>query len=54
MIAGLFLHPGWFIADQEGDMELVHDLRKRLKTARYGLENLGAITGDAAFAGSAN
>ncbi len=46
MIAGLFLHPGWFIADQEGDMELVHDLRKRLKTARYGLENLGAITGE--------
>jgi CHAD domain-containing protein len=26
-------------------MELVHDLRKRLKTARYGLENLGAVTG---------
>jgi len=45
MIAGLFLHPGWFILEQEGDMERVHDLRKRLKTARYGLENLGAVTG---------
>ena len=45
MIAGLFQHPGWFILKQEGDMERVHDLRKRLKTARYGLENLGAVTG---------
>ncbi|MCP9797216.1 MULTISPECIES: CHAD domain-containing protein [Cyanophyceae] len=45
MVAGLFQHPGWFIADRQGDMELVHDLRKRLKTARYGLENLGAVTG---------
>lgn len=45
MITGLFLHPGWFIADRGGDMELVHDLRKRLKTARYGLENLSAVTG---------
>jgi CHAD domain-containing protein len=45
MIAGLFQHPGWFILEQEGDMERVHDLRKRLKTARYGLENLGAVTG---------
>ena len=26
-------------------MERVHDLRKQLKTARYGLENLGAVTG---------
>lgn len=45
MISGLFQHPGWFVEDQGGDMELVHDLRKQLKTARYGLENLGAITG---------
>lgn len=45
MIAGLFQHPGWFIVEQEGDMERVHDLRKRLKAARYGLENLGAVTG---------
>ncbi|MDM7954018.1 MAG: CHAD domain-containing protein [Cyanobium sp. CZS 25K] len=45
MIAGLFQHPGWFIADRQGDMERVHDLRKRLKTARYGLENLTAVTG---------
>jgi CHAD domain-containing protein len=45
MIAGLFQHPGWFILEQEGDMERVHDLRKRLKTARYGLENLGSVTG---------
>ncbi len=45
MIAGLFQHPGWFIVEQEADMERVHDLRKRLKTARYGLENLAAVTG---------
>jgi CHAD domain-containing protein len=45
MVAGLFQHPGWFIVDRGGDMELVHDLRKRLKTARYALENLGAVTG---------
>lgn len=45
MVAGLFQHPGWFIVEQEGDMERVHDLRKHLKTARYGLENLGAVTG---------
>jgi len=45
MVAGLFQHPGWFIDDRQGDMELVHDLRKRLKTARYGLENLSAVTG---------
>ena len=45
MIAGLFQHPGWFIVEQEGDMERMHDLHKRLKTARYGLENLGAVTG---------
>ncbi|MCT0206598.1 CHAD domain-containing protein [Synechococcus sp. CS-1332] len=45
MIAELFQHPGWFVLEWEGDMERVHDLRKRLKTARYGLENLGAVTG---------
>jgi CHAD domain-containing protein len=45
MIAGLFQHPGWFVLERAGDMERVHDLRKQLKTARYGLENLGAVTG---------
>ncbi len=45
MTVGLFQHPGWYIVDRDGDMELVHDLRKRLKTARYGLENLSAVTG---------
>jgi CHAD domain-containing protein len=36
--AGLFLHPGWTELDPEG--ESLHDLRKRIKKARYSLENL--------------
>ncbi|MFN9643604.1 MAG: CHAD domain-containing protein [Cyanobacteriota bacterium] len=36
--AGLFLHPGWTAADPEA--ESLHDLRKRIKQARYALEPL--------------
>jgi CHAD domain-containing protein len=44
-LASLFLHPGWFVRDGEAEADTMHDLRKRCKTARYGLENLGSITG---------
>lgn len=36
--AGLFLHPGWTVADPAA--EALHGLRKRIKAARYSLENL--------------
>jgi CHAD domain-containing protein len=36
--AGLFLHPGWRETDPEA--ECLHDLRKRIKKARYSLEPL--------------
>jgi CHAD domain-containing protein len=37
-LAGVFLHPGWREADPEA--ESLHDLRKRIKKARYSLEPL--------------
>jgi CHAD domain-containing protein len=37
---GLFLHPGWW--EQDPASELLHDLRKRIKGARYALEPLEA------------
>lgn len=36
--AGLFLHPGWMCDDPKADA--VHELRKRIKGARYSLEAL--------------
>jgi CHAD domain-containing protein len=36
--AGLFLHPGWTVADPAA--EALHGLRKRIKATRYCLENL--------------
>ncbi|HYP04389.1 MAG TPA: CHAD domain-containing protein [Cyanobium sp.] len=45
LLTSLFSHPGWFVADLEGDLESVHDLRKQFKNARYGLENLASFTG---------
>lgn len=36
--AGLFLHPGWFANDPMADA--LHELRKRIKHARYSLETL--------------
>lgn len=35
---GLFLHPGWAVEDPAA--ESLHDLRKRIKRARYALEGL--------------
>lgn len=37
--AGLFLHPGWCVEDPNA--EVLHELRKRIKQARYSVENLG-------------
>jgi CHAD domain-containing protein len=36
--AALFVHPGWMEADPAA--EVLHDLRKRIKAARYALEHL--------------
>ncbi|MFN9530289.1 MAG: CHAD domain-containing protein [Cyanobacteriota bacterium] len=36
--AGLFLHPGWSVTDPAA--EALHGLRKRIKAARYSLDNL--------------
>ena len=36
--AALFLHPGWTVEDPTA--EALHDLRKRIKAARYALEHL--------------
>jgi CHAD domain-containing protein len=38
--AALFLHPGWTVEDPTA--EALHDLRKRIKAARYALEHLEA------------
>jgi CHAD domain-containing protein len=45
LLTALFSHPGWFVADLEGDLESVHDLRKQCKSARYSLENVAPFTG---------
>lgn len=46
-LAGVFLHPGWWIADAEADPEPLHALRKRCKGARYALEALQPHNGSA-------
>lgn len=40
LLADLFLHPGWWADDPTSPR--LHDLRKRLKGVRYGLEHLEA------------
>jgi CHAD domain-containing protein len=51
VLADLLSHPGWRVGDPQDSsgLEAVHQLRKRLKVARYGLANLrrldaGAVT----------
>lgn len=48
-LAGLMLHPGWRCRGYgaAGDHEALHDLRKRIKAARYALTNLEELEGDA-------
>ncbi len=36
----LLLHPGWWAQDPSAQAEVVHNLRKQIKDARYRLENL--------------
>jgi CHAD domain-containing protein len=43
VLAGLLSHPGWRAGDADGDGPSLHDLRKRIKQARYGLTNLMAL-----------
>jgi CHAD domain-containing protein len=38
--ASLMLHPGWWLRSPEENVDTLHDLRKRIKTVRYQLENL--------------
>lgn len=41
----LMLHPGWMVSAPGLEADTLHDLRKRIKTARYRLENLTALGG---------
>ncbi|MEB3320659.1 MAG: CHAD domain-containing protein [Cyanobium sp.] len=38
--SALMLHPGWWIDNPHQEVRSLHDLRKRIKTVRYQLENL--------------
>lgn len=44
-LASLFLHPGWQVSTAEGEVEVLHELRRQIKQARYRLENLSALEG---------
>ena len=44
-LASLFLHPGWQVSSAEGEVEVLHELRRQIKQARYRLENLSALEG---------
>lgn len=48
-LAGLMLHSGWRCRGYgaTGDHEALHDLRKRIKAARYALTNLEELEGEA-------
>lgn len=48
-LAGLMLHPGWRCRSDGAvdDHEALHDLRKRIKAARYALTNLEELEGEA-------
>ncbi len=44
-LAGLFLHPGWQLAQPGSGEETLHELRRQLKQARYRLENTAPLGG---------
>ena len=46
--AELMLHPGWRLQTPEQDVDTLHDLRKRIKTVRYQLENLQEVLAEEA------
>jgi CHAD domain-containing protein len=41
----LFLHPGWQVSSAAGEAEVLHELRRQIKQARYRLENLSELAG---------
>jgi len=43
VLAGLLSHAGWRATDADSDAPCLHDLRKRIKQARYGLANLQGL-----------
>ena len=45
VLTGLLSHPGWRAGDPDRDGPCLHDLRKRIKQARYGLANLRELEG---------
>ena len=47
VLTGLLSHPGWRAGDPDRDGPCLHDLRKRIKQARYGLANLRGLEGEA-------
>ena len=46
VLAGLGSHPGWRVQDPDQGGACLHDLRKRIKQARYGLANLQELEGE--------
>jgi CHAD domain-containing protein len=46
VLAGLLSQPGWRAGDPDRDRACLHDLRKKIKRARYGLANLKELAGD--------
>lgn len=44
-LASLFLHPGWQVSRADGEVEVLHELRRQIKQARYRLDNLSALEG---------
>ncbi|MEX0588249.1 MAG: CHAD domain-containing protein [Cyanobium sp.] len=44
-LASLFLHPGWQVSSSAAEVEVLHELRREIKQARYRLENLAAFEG---------
>lgn len=50
LLSALAVHPGWFVEEVGADPESVHDLRKQCKSARYCLENLQPLNGEAGAA----
>ncbi len=46
----LFLHPGWQLSRPSAQEELLHELRREIKEARYQLENLAPVMGSASTA----
>ena len=46
VLSGLLSHAGWRATNPDRDAVCLHDLRKRIKQARYGLANLKELEGE--------